>query len=536
MLSLIWSILWILLITQARHHWGDASYYNFGWAVPFLAGYLLFKNFQSLPIKLRNPTGVHNLWVWILLAVLIPFHALSEVNPFWRAPLWIQFAILSSFSLWISFLMYGRCGIKRALSPLLLLSTMIPWPYRIETSIIQEFTVVVSEVACNVLVFFGYPFELSGNSLTMGAVQIGVNEACSGIRSLQALFMMTIFASSVLAIPLQGKLLSILMLPVVVLITNTARAVFLSLVVVSGGNNAYDRWHDAAGIVAFGISMGMLAGVLFVAVKLMPARKETTASTLAIDSSMQLGYPPLAAYIFLPILVWALVEGWFRWHEMVRESLPKLTFTPPDNSSVRYGSVPIPSQIKSVLGYSYGQRFVMRTDRLDLGEVYFYSYTADNRIDSVSSYGHSPLICMEAIGASLKEYFPPLLLTIYDAQGTYPDGHNRSTLMSLNLSHAEFQDQKGRRIHVFWKAIEANTGGIDADQLAKLDYKIQMQLLQNGRRDYSRQVLLLSINGKVSAQIARQYAKQILGECLLPEAEATVPLASVIPIRRAPEQ
>ncbi|MEY3001527.1 MAG: hypothetical protein RL648_1741, partial [Verrucomicrobiota bacterium] len=35
---------WLLPVSQVRFHWGDISYYNYGWAVPFLAAWLLYQN------------------------------------------------------------------------------------------------------------------------------------------------------------------------------------------------------------------------------------------------------------------------------------------------------------------------------------------------------------------------------------------------------------------------------------------------------------------------------------------------------------
>src|SRR5210317_864351 len=91
-------IAWGLLISQVRHHWGGESYYNFGWFVPPLAIWLFLRNLSLLgnssqPTE-NKPTSPGDRWhLGLSILVLLPvvlFHALSEVNPFWRVPLWAQ--------------------------------------------------------------------------------------------------------------------------------------------------------------------------------------------------------------------------------------------------------------------------------------------------------------------------------------------------------------------------------------------------------------------------------------------------------------
>ena len=243
---------WIVLITQVRHHWGGESYYNFGWFVPFLAAWLLLRNLSHVRPREDDPHFAAPLVLSSFAILLIlPFHALSEVNPFWRLPLWIQAGGLAVMSLACLYTVYGWKGLRAGIFPLFFLCTMIPWPYRLELVIVQSLTKVVVSLSMSGLHALGYPIELAGNSFVLGDLQIGVNEACSGIRSLQALFMITLFLGSLFGQGTLRRVLAILILPVVVILINVLRAIFLSTQVIVNGQQAYDAWHDPAGYIAF---------------------------------------------------------------------------------------------------------------------------------------------------------------------------------------------------------------------------------------------------------------------------------------------
>lgn len=514
------AVAWLLLITQTRHHWGSISYYNFGWAVPFLAAYLLFLNLQSIPPRQGRlkewtlPTAT------ALILMLVPFHAFSEVNPFWRAPLWIQGGLLVLYSLIVVNLLFGTKGIRRSLYPLLLLSTMIPWPYRIETTIIQSMTEVVSNASLHTLLFMGFPFVMSGNSLVMGDIQVGVNEACSGIRSLQALFMVTLFSAGLMRISVWARVLTLLALPFLVIAMNTARAVFLSLQIVLNGNEAYEKWHDPAGLITFAISMILLIALLTATGSLIPAYLK---DDKAHGDRISLPGNTLWILLALPILPYGLVEGWFRIHEHWKPPTLLYSFEPERIASLKIQALDIHPRIASVLGYSYGSRFKINQSREATGELYFYGYNPDNKIGSVSSYGHSPLICMEAIGAKLETRFPALNVTTASHQEHLNNSNPVSDDTRLRLSHALFADPADRKIHVFWQTIEADNKGIAPDKLAGLNYLTQLELLKRGRRNFSRQVLLLSLNGALPAPEARRLARQIVQESLRPRPTNSVP-------------
>ena len=49
---------WLVLFAQARHYWGEGSYYAYGWAVPMLALALGFRRLREVkPLPTKNTSS-----------------------------------------------------------------------------------------------------------------------------------------------------------------------------------------------------------------------------------------------------------------------------------------------------------------------------------------------------------------------------------------------------------------------------------------------------------------------------------------------
>lgn len=508
---------WSVLISQVRHHWGGESYYNFGWFVPAMAVWLLLRNLSPVV----GPAGSRQLsWpIWLgALAILVttPFHALSEVNPFWRLPLWIQAIGVCTFSLAMLHQLYGWRGVRAGIFPLFFLSTMIPWPYRIELMIVQFLTGVVVSLSMSGLHFIGYPVELAGNSFVLGSLNIGVNEACSGIRSLQALFMVTLFLGSLFGQGWQRRLFAVLLLPFVVIVVNTGRAIFLALQVIENGQAAYDEWHDPAGYIAFGISMVLI----YASIELLNIGSKGESQQSPLDATSLLRAlretrvsARIAWVAALPLVVFGSVESWFLYHESQRPAGREWRLILPDPSDTSVQIKEIHPQIEAALGYDYGHRFFKNIRGRLWCEVYYYGYTPENKLSSVSSYGHAPTICMEATGASMERQFEDLILPIEGGP-------------SLSMRHYLFRlRDDASRLHVFWTVWERRNMDIENERLQSLDYRTQLVQLMKGRRDFSRKVLLLSLPGMANEEQARDTIRDLLKDWLvgMPDSTGSAP-------------
>jgi len=61
----------------------------------------------------------------------------------------------------------------------------VPWVSPLEEPIVQGLMRVVAAISSELVALFGIPAQLEGNLIRIPNGLVGVNEACSGVRSLQ---------------------------------------------------------------------------------------------------------------------------------------------------------------------------------------------------------------------------------------------------------------------------------------------------------------------------------------------------------------
>ena len=104
-----------------------------------------------------------------------------------------------------------------------------------------------AKLAVEVLHWFGVAGYAKGNLITVPAGTLGVDEACSGIRSLQGTLMLTLFLGEILALSWPRRFALLGSGVFWALITNVGRTVTLGLIANHGGLQTMEHWHDSAG-------------------------------------------------------------------------------------------------------------------------------------------------------------------------------------------------------------------------------------------------------------------------------------------------
>lgn len=109
---------------------------------------------------------------------------------------------------------------------------------------------------------FGVAAMRSGNVINLGTTSVGVEEACSGVRSLVSCVLAGLVLSALLLrSPVRRALLVGLAAPLA-LATNFARSLALTLLA-RGGVDIVGFWHDALGYAVLVVTAGLLAALAF---------------------------------------------------------------------------------------------------------------------------------------------------------------------------------------------------------------------------------------------------------------------------------
>jgi len=168
------------------------------------------------------------------------------------------FAVFGATCLFI----YGQPGLRHFAFPIGFFLIALPIPSVIYAPIVSGLQGLVAAIDVELLGLLGVPATQVGSLIHIPAGTVGIDEACSGIRSLQSTVMATLFIGY-LSFKSQGLRVLLLVAGVLfAIIGNILRSLFLSLVANKGGLGSIQTYHDAAGwsILAFTV-----AGVVLVA-------------------------------------------------------------------------------------------------------------------------------------------------------------------------------------------------------------------------------------------------------------------------------
>ena len=228
--------LWFGLCRELSGEWSVNEQYNFGWFVPFFAAYLFWLRWQDRPqIEIRSPKSEirNRQTIAALLAIpalllLLPVRLFEIANPEWRLLAWIHAFAVVTLTLLLLWSAGGRAWLHHFAFPVAFIFIAVPWPTALEIPVIQGLMRLVAHVAAETAMLLGTPAQVEGNLIRVSNGLVGVNEACSGIRSLQTSLMIGLLFGEVKRLSVLRRLTLVVCAAVIALLANFLRAVFSS--------------------------------------------------------------------------------------------------------------------------------------------------------------------------------------------------------------------------------------------------------------------------------------------------------------------
>src|SRR6266852_6951137 len=227
--GLILAALWFNLCKQLSGEWLVNEQYNYGWFVPFISLYLFWLRWEDRPAPCP-PSKTFFPWIFIgvpALFLLLPIRLFEIGTPEWRPLSWIHTASVAALTLLYIWSAGGKPWLRHFTFPIAFFFVAVPWVTPIEVPVIQGLMRVVAAVAAETVTLFGIPTQLEGNLIRVSNGLVGVNEACSGVRSLQTSLMIGLLFGELKRLSVLRRLALVLCAVVIALLANFVRAVFL---------------------------------------------------------------------------------------------------------------------------------------------------------------------------------------------------------------------------------------------------------------------------------------------------------------------
>jgi exosortase len=241
---------WPTLADLART-WNSNPQYSHGYLVPAFAGLLLWLRRDRLD---RAALG-SSWWGVPVLALGLALRLVGAYKYFH----WFEMVSLLPCILGLWLVAGGWAAFRWAWPALFFLAFMIPLPYRTEIALaapLQRFATVTSTFIMQTL---GLPALSEGNVIRLNDVEIGIVEACSGLRMLVVFFALSTGVALLIRRPLVDRLLIVASAIPIALISNIIRITatgILQEMVDSATANAF--FHDFAGWLMMPLALGLV--------------------------------------------------------------------------------------------------------------------------------------------------------------------------------------------------------------------------------------------------------------------------------------
>jgi exosortase len=335
LLVFFWGFIWAVLINHLRIEWALNPQYGYGWAVPFLCAFLIWKKIQNAGVlnqtfTFRQPLSL--LFFFVLLYA--PTRLVEEANPEWRLVSWALAMEVVGVTLLLIYIVFGEQWLKRLAVPIVYFLVAVPWPGFIEAPLIQGLTRADTGATVELLGWLGVPAIQHGNVIEVATGEVGIDEACSGIRSFQATLMASLFLGELYQLNFLRRLILVIGGFTMSFLFNQVRMSILVWVAAHHGITAIAQWHDPAGFTILVACFFALWGLgIFMARKNIFVQPPATATSPADFPQPKNRLVPL----LLSLLVWIAsveisVEAWYHWHEMHLSAKAQWTMSWPTNN------------------------------------------------------------------------------------------------------------------------------------------------------------------------------------------------------------
>jgi exosortase len=475
---------WASLFSALHREWDINPQYSYGYVVPLLGAMLVWRRWPERPGSLPGTSLLAGIVAGGLVALLLPLAVIGEANPEWRMLYWAHGILVLGLSFCLLYRAGGWSWVAFFAPPLAFMLIAIPWPMEWEQAIIQNLMRLVAALTIQVAGWLGIPAVQHGNLIEVATGVVGINEACSGIRSLQSGLMLSLFLGEMYRLSALRRNILVAASLLCVLLANVARTTFLTWAAANQGLKRMEAWHDTAGLLVMII---VLPSLFTLAHWFRPKVTEPTVPSSGIRPVL----PALPRWVGVSVLLWLVVsfgatEAWYRSHERQLITSQRWSVVwPVRNPGFR--KTVVPEESLSILRCSQSDAAAWKDEEDDQWSAFLLRWNAGKNSAQLAK-GHRPDICFPAAGA-----------TPIDTAGTIEANAN-----GLNLPFKYQTFQAGDHLlHVFYCLWSDRVSPQAHGPIGNYNsWKFRLQSVLNGERNLGQQVFEVVLVGPESSGAA----------------------------------
>ena len=471
--------LWCILIVHLSAHWTTNPEYSFGWFGPVICAYLFLFRWISRP----SAGKAHSTWVkglfWLAGFALLPTWLLEQPNPDWRLVSWLLASEVVILTMCTIYFLGGKPWARHFAFSICLILATVPWPGDIEDTITQGLMRLVTQWTVAALNLCGIQAVQYGHLIAVKTGLLGMATACSGIRSLQATFMVSLFLGELYRAPWRRRVMLVVCGSLAAFTCNIGRTFLLAYVAAVHGMDAVSAWHDPAGFAILGICFVAVWGLAHL-LSGNPPRLQYHQRSLPnpVPEKLMAG---LAGWLLLTLTG---TELWYRAHKGVSTAGWSVEWP---ISKEHFCNVAIAEDAKG-LGFDEGSAASWTNSDASRWTGFFFKWAAGPVRSRIQARLHRPEKCLPAAGYKLKA--DRGIITVRAKQLDIP-------------FHALDFDYGGEPVHVFFCLWEDRLRpGASAKLSPHWDRFAKFESVLLGERDLGQQVLELVIFGHATAEQA----------------------------------
>jgi exosortase len=413
--------LWFHLTYSLRLEWITDPQYTYGLLVPWLVMGMILRRWRSY-VTLNHSEPTSEGWKpWVILFAFLSFlylptRLIEAAIPEWRPIQWLLGIETIGLTLVFIRMSMGAGWFRQFVFPICFFLVAIPWPTPVEAPIIQNLTRVNTAAVIELLGWAGIPALPHGNVIEISTGMVGIEEACSGIRSLQTSLMACLFLGEFYRLAWARRLLLIPIGLATAMMFNVCRMFLLTLVAAKKGVSAISHYHDDTGITTAILCTLTLWGVVLLLRRrpdpqLSSSDAHENDKVLSPSGKNKTG-PFLPSWVKLAklrvlglgLLLWLVmvetgVQTWYHTRESnVKQSQYWTLNFPQDNSTLKL--IPIDSATRNLLQFDEGRNATWQESDGSHWQAFYFDWLP-GRVAGYLAKRHTPEICLTAMGLKL---------------------------------------------------------------------------------------------------------------------------------------